>query len=78
MANRTLTDDDAEAVADHMTDKLIKRLSDAETVQLIGDAWGNHIDRALGKGLRRLGLYLLITILLLGAMKFELLSKLIK
>lgn len=78
MTERTLTDADAEAVADHMTTKLIDRLSDAKTVERISDAWGGHIDRALGKGLRRLGLYVVIAVLSLGAVKFELVSKLLK
>lgn len=78
MPVRTLTDADAEAVADHMTNKLIDRLSDDKTVERIATAWGGYIDRSLGKGLRRLGLYVLLALLLLGAVKFDLLSKLIK
>jgi hypothetical protein len=78
MPERTLTDADAEAVADHMTDKLIARLSDAKTVEQISEAWGSHIDRALGKGLRRIGLYVVIGLLSIGAVKLDLVSKLLK
>jgi len=78
MPDRTLTDADAEAVADHMTNKLIARLSDAKTVEQISEAWGGHIDRALGKGLRRVGLYVFIALFSLGAVKFDLLAKLFK
>lgn len=76
MPDRTLTDGDAEAIANHMTDKLIARMSDPSTVEQISDAWGGHIDRALGKGLRRLGLYVVIAVLSIAAVKLELLGRL--
>lgn len=76
MPDRTLTDADAEAIAEHMTDKLIERLSDRATVEQITEAWGGYVDRSLGRGLRRIGSWVLLTLLLVGALKFDLLSRL--
>lgn len=73
--NRALTDDDAEAIADRMSDKLIARLSDPKTVDEISTAWGAHIDRILGRGLRRLGAWVLMVLIGIAALKFDLLAK---
>lgn len=72
---RAITDDDAQAIADHMTDKLIDRLSDPKTVDQISGAWGDHIDRVLGRGLRRLGAWVLMVLIGIAALKFDLLAK---
>ena len=42
------------------------------------DVWGGRIDQQLGRGLRRFGLYVLLTVLGLGAMKLGLLERLFK
>lgn len=76
MPDRTLTDADAEAIATHMADKLIERMSDRHTVELITEVWGGHVDRSLGRALRRIGGWVLLMLLALGAAKFDLLDKL--
>lgn len=72
---RAITDDDAEAIADRMTERFIARLSDPKTVEDISTAWGAHIDRILGRGLRRLGAWVLMVLIGIAALKFDLLAK---
>lgn len=73
---RLLTDADAEAIANHMTDKLVERLSDRATVEQITDAWGGYVDRSLGRGLRRIGGWVVLSLIAIGAVKLDLLSRL--
>lgn len=72
---RHLTDADAEAIASHMTDKLVERLSDRATVEQITNAWGGYVDRSLGRGLRRIGGWVVLTLLAIGALKLDLLAR---
>lgn len=65
-------------MAQHITDKLIERATDPKVVQQITDAWGGYIDRALGRGLRRVGLYVVVGLLGVGAVKLDLLAKFFK
>lgn len=78
MPERTITEGDAEAIAEHMTTKLIDRLADEKTVDRIMAAWSGHIDRCIGRGLRRMGLYVLIFAMGLGAIKLDLIKYVVK
>jgi len=78
MPDRTITEADAEAIAEHMTAKLIERLSDKETVEQITDAWSGYVDRHIGRGLRRLGLYVVVAAIGVAALKLDVLKFLVK
>ncbi len=67
---RVLTAADVEAVAD----ALIARISDRKTVENITAAWSGVIDRAIGRGVRRIAYAFLFAVLMLGAVKFDLLG----
>lgn len=64
--------------AEQVAEALVEKIKDPKTAQEIMDVWGGRIDQQLGRGLRRFGLYVLLTILGLGAMKLGILEKLIK
>lgn len=68
---RVLTDADVDAVVDH----LVNRLSDRRTVEQITLAWSGVVDRAIGRGIRRLVLSLAFALVLVGAYKFGLFEK---
>lgn len=68
----SLTDADVDAIVDRFVD----RLSDRRTVDRITDAWSGALDRSIGRGLRRLAGGVVVALVLLGAVKFDVLSKL--
>lgn len=72
-SHRNLTDADVDAMAD----ALVQRLADRRTVEALTDAWGQQVDRALGRGLRRIGAWVLMLLLGVAALKFDLLAKLV-
>lgn len=78
MPERSISEGDAEAIAEHMTTKLIDRLADEKTVDRIMAAWSGHIDRRIGHGLRRIGLYVLVAAISVGAIKLDLLKTIFK
>ncbi len=69
-----LTDEDV----DRIVDRFVCRISDKRTVEQITDAWSGVVDRALGRGLRRLAMWVLMAVLLWGGIKFELIRQLFK
>jgi tetrahydromethanopterin S-methyltransferase subunit G len=70
-SDRRITDRDAERIATHMVDSLFHRLEDPETVKRLTGIWGEHIDREIGKMVRR-GLGLIFgAILLVISIKIE-------
>lgn len=73
-AQRALTKHDVEAIVDH----LIDRISDQKTVEQITTAWSEVVDRAIGKGVRRLIYAVGLAVLVIGAVKFDLLLKIFK
>lgn len=76
--HRALTDEDAQAIAEHISDKLIERLSDERTAQHVIGVWSGHLDQQIGKGVRRLLFYVGIALLGIAAVKFELFAKLFR
>lgn len=60
---RTISDADAECIATHMVNQLVDRLSDENTAERISNVWGGYIDRTLGRGLRRVGLYVIVLLM---------------
>lgn len=66
----TLTDQDAELMADHIVDKLIDRVTDPETVRAITAVWGTEADKLIGRGFRKLAWTFLVAALLVASVKF--------
>lgn len=63
--------------AEEVAQALIDKLADPKTAESIMDVWGGRVDQQLGKGLRRFGLYVVVGMLSLGAMKLGLVEKLL-
>lgn len=52
-SDRRITDKDAEIIATHMVDKLVERITDERTVQIISDVWAKQLDQHIGRTVRR-------------------------
>lgn len=75
---RALTEKDAEAIAQHVSSKLIESLSDEAVAQRVIVVWSRHLDQQIGKGVRRLLFYLGLALLGVAAFKLEIMSKVFK
>ena len=64
--------------AEQVAEALIEKVKDPKTAQEIMDVWGERIDRQLGRGLRRFGLYVLMAFISAGALKLGILEELFK
>ena len=71
-----LSAEDADMVADRVVNKLIDAMTDPATVDRVTEAWSGSLDKMIGRGIRRLAGTLVVTLLLWGAVKFEVLGKL--
>lgn len=68
---RKMSDADAEAIANHMVDKLVERLSDERTVNALMAVWTRQFDQHIGRTFRR-GLWVLVTaIAIFLAVRFD-------
>ncbi len=67
----------ADLIASKVAERLIETLTDQRTVDRVTEAWSGTLDKMLGRGLRRLAGTVLVAALLWGAVKFELLGKLL-
>jgi hypothetical protein len=67
---RALTPADVEAVVD----AFVARLRDRKTVEHVTAAWSGVLDRAIGRGVRRIAYAVALAVLLLGAVKFDILG----
>ena len=69
-----------EALAERVAQKMMARLLDAvqsdDVAERVISTWGGNMDRIIGRALRRLGFYVLIGLIALGAVKLDLLDKL--
>jgi len=74
---RSLSDADAQAIAERLSTQLMTQLGDERTAQRLMTVWGDYIDRQLGRGLRRLAMYAVMALLGLGAFKFDWFSRLL-
>lgn len=63
--------------AEQVAEALVEKIKDPNTAQEIMDVWGGRIDRQLGRGLRRFGLYVIVALLGAGALKLGILEKLL-
>ena len=86
MANPVkLLSDEEKQIADYMAEKtamivvsqLRVVLLDEKFADSFFDVWGGKIDRTIGRGLRRLGFYVLVIAVGLAAVKFGLTEKLV-
>lgn len=66
----------AEYVAQTVIARLLDAVQDPDTVNRIMGVWGGEIDRTIGRGLRRLGFYVLIGLVGIASVKLGLLDKL--
>jgi hypothetical protein len=71
----------ADYIAEHAAQKFMERVLHAATSEEISDrvlsTWGGKIDRIIGAGLRRLGGFILIALIGIGAVKLGFTEKLI-
>lgn len=72
---RRFTEADVEAMANSIVDRLISELSDKRTVERITDAWSGVLDRAIGRGLRRIAGAVVLAVVMLAAVKLEVVGK---
>ena len=64
--------------AHKVVDAMLNAATEPENVDKIMSVWGDAIDKQIGRGLRRLLLYVGIALLLLAGAKFSLLEKLFR
>ena len=64
--------------AHKVVDAMLNAATDPENVDRIMSVWGDAIDKQIGRGLRRLLLYVGIALLLIAGAKFSLLEKLFR
>lgn len=64
--------------AHKVVDAMLTAATDEENVDRIMSVWGDAIDKQIGRGLRRLLLYVGIALLLIAGAKFSLLEKLFR
>ena len=65
----------AERAASIVVEKMREVLLDEKFADNFFDIWGGKIDRTIGRGLRRLGFYVLVIAVGLAAVKFGLTEK---
>ena len=67
------------ALADHVAkvvlDRLISAIESDELSDRIISTWGGNFDRIIGRALRRLGLYVVLGLIVIGTTKLELWGK---
>lgn len=64
--------------AHKVVDAMLNTATDEENVERIMNVWGGAIDKQIGRGMRRLLLYVGIALLLIAGAKFSLLEKLFR
>ncbi len=74
----SLVDTTHEAIAQRQAEVLIDRLTDPETVERITDAWSGALDKMIGRGVRRIAIYALGSLFLVGVLKFGVLTEFLK
>lgn len=66
----------AEQVAQQVMMRILDAVQSDEVAERVISTWGGNMDRIIGRALRRLGFYVLIGLVALGAAKLGLLEKL--
>lgn len=66
-------------IAEHIAQTVVARLMDAvqseETADRVLSVWGGKLDRTIGRGLRRLGFYVLVIVIGIASIKIGLWEK---
>lgn len=65
----------AENIAQVVMSRILDAVQNDEVAEKVIEVWGGKIDRTIGRGLRRLGFYVVIGLIAIGAMKLGLLDK---
>jgi len=65
----------AEFVAQAVMSRILHAIQSEEVADKVLDVWGSKIDRTIGRGLRRLGVYVLIALIGIASVKLGLLEK---
>jgi hypothetical protein len=65
----------AEYVAQAVVARILSAVQDDEVAGRVMDVWGGKLDRTIGRGLRRLGFYVVCLAIAAGAVKFGLIDK---
>jgi hypothetical protein len=65
----------AEQVAQQVMNRILDAIQSDEVAERVISTWGGNMDRIIGRALRRLGFYVLIGLVALGAAKLGLLEK---
>lgn len=60
-----------------VVDKILAATLNEDFVDKIFDIWGGKIDKTIGRGLRRLGFYMVIAVIGIAAVKFGLTEKIL-
>ena len=68
-------DSDIDRLAERVTERLVDAVTDPKTVQRVTDAWSGSVDRMIGRGIRRLAGTVVLGVILIAAVKFEVLGK---
>lgn len=66
----------ADATAQTVVDRLLSAVKDPKTAEEVLGVWSGEIDRTIGRGLRRLGFYVLLAVIGIASAKLGLLDKL--
>lgn len=69
--DRLLTDADVKALAEAFSAAMVARLKDEKTVNELSGAWSHHVDRLIGRGVRRFAVYVSLVGIIVGAVKWE-------
>lgn len=69
--NGNLTDEEAECIARHITDRLIEKMSDERTVDMITTVWAKYLDRIIGRGFRKIVWICVVFLIGIAFLKIE-------
>lgn len=59
-----------------VVERLVEQAQDPETVGMVLDTWGGHVQKMVGRAVLRVVWWVLLTLLVIGSIKFGLLDKL--
>lgn len=71
MTDRLITDKDADVLADKIASKFVTTLKDEEVVDAIINVWSDHLDRHIGRTVRRGAYTLLAAVCVLVGLKMD-------
>jgi uncharacterized protein YwlG (UPF0340 family) len=69
---RALTDDDVKALGDSIAMALVSKLADPDIVQKVTAIAGQATDVMVGRGFKKIAMYVVVSLITLGAAKLHL------